>query len=588
MNLLLLPLVFGSFAVAQIQFEAQPNGTQASNQPQGTGSITGKVVNGITGEPIKNASVSAPGAQGKGARPTTDESGQFQLTGLPAMTTSVIASAQAYPGLFGMGMASHVVTLSAGESQSGIVLKLYPGGVITGRIVDDGGDPMSGCNVTAMQAGQQANFGGRSGGRRRGGGNPGSFGAGQTNDRGEYRLSNIAAGRYVLEAQCFENIPVERPFGRRNEDTPRVSRVTWAPMFYPAASTPDEATVTAVLPGAEIAGIDFQMHVATTLSVRGRIVGSAGDENGMAANCQLVPYNGLTPEPRMAQYFNANPSTGAFMPLSVLPGNYRATCTRMADQKAGKFEVGTVDIHVGNEPPEPVTLQLSPGVPVEGILDEPPTQNTQQASPQTGVVNAGTQPSVSLFPNGQPIYGNFPQANVDESGHFELSNVSPGSYIVNVQPRDYRHYVQSITWAQKPVAGNEIEVAPGESGPLRITMGANVGALNVTVEGAPQSGGQTFVYAIPTDRKPDQQSMSPIGIAQGTTTVQSDHMRPGSYNVFVTSSALPATEEVMELFAKLGRSVNIAESSQQSVTLALLDNDAVYQVMINSLQNPAP
>ena len=583
--LLLMSLALWS-AAAQTHFGGSAIPPQPSgNQPQGTGSISGKVVNGVTGEPIKNASVFAPGAQGKGARPTTDESGQFQLTGLPAMSTAVSASAQGYPGLFGMGMATHVVTLNAGESQSGVVLKLYPAGVITGRIVDDGGDAMSGCNVTAMQAGQQSSFGAARFGGRRGGPQP--FGAGSTNDRGEYRLSNISAGRYILEAQCSEMIPVERPFGRRDEQTPPRSPAIWAPVFYPAAATPDDATVTVVLPGSEISGIDFQMHVAMTVPVRGQIAGSAGDQNAMS-NCQLVPYNGPAPEPRMAQHFGVNPSTGAFTPLSVLPGNYRATCTRVTDQKNNKLEVGVADIHVGNEPPEPVTLQLSPGVPVEGVLDEPPTQNPQQqVFQQNGAANNQQQATVSLFPTGQLMFGGIPQANVDESGHFELPNVSPGSWTVNVQPRDFRHYVQSITWAQKPVAGNEIEIAPGESGPLRITMSSNVGTLNATIEGAPQSGAQLFGYAIPTDRKPDQQSLSPIGFAQGNT-LESDHMRPGSYNVFVTAAPLPATEEAMELFAKLGKSVTITEGSQQSVTLTLLDNDALYQAVINSLQNSGP
>ncbi len=52
--------------------------------------------------------------------------------------------------------------------------------------------------------------------------------------------------------------------------------VSYSTMFYPAASTPTEATVVKLASGEERTGLDFQMKLRRTLMVSGTVTGPDG------------------------------------------------------------------------------------------------------------------------------------------------------------------------------------------------------------------------------------------------------------------------------------------------------------------------
>jgi protocatechuate 3,4-dioxygenase beta subunit len=81
------------------------------------------------------------------------------------------------------------ITVAAGEAVKDVEIKFRPAGAITGRVLNEDGEPMANVTVQAMR---YAYIGGK---RRL---NP--EGQAQTNDLGEYRIFNLLPKKYYVRA----------------------------------------------------------------------------------------------------------------------------------------------------------------------------------------------------------------------------------------------------------------------------------------------------------------------------------------------------------------------------------------------------
>jgi len=132
------------------------------------------------------------GGQG-GNRPATltDDQGVFAFTGLPPGGYTVTADkatymSASYPDRGGSlrSSAGRPVMIQGDQTVDNVVVRLYHGGAISGRVVDAHGDPVEFAQVSAMTAS--------------GTGRMGMRGAMQTNDIGEFRIGRLTPGRYIL------------------------------------------------------------------------------------------------------------------------------------------------------------------------------------------------------------------------------------------------------------------------------------------------------------------------------------------------------------------------------------------------------
>ena len=80
-----------------------------------------------------------------------------------------------------------VLTLSAGQELKDLAIHLQAAAVVTGRVTDEDGDPMSNAEVAVLRQLFVS-------GRRR----LEQVGAEHTNDLGEYRIASLAAGSYYV------------------------------------------------------------------------------------------------------------------------------------------------------------------------------------------------------------------------------------------------------------------------------------------------------------------------------------------------------------------------------------------------------
>ena len=149
----------------------------AQGEPADYGSLEGAVINEVTKEPVRKAQVTM--VPGNVPAAITDANGRFAFRNLPPGTYSLHAQHTEFP-LIVSGQAATsplIVTLTAHEKKSDLVMALTPGASINGRVMDEDAKPLPGCSVQTMQF-APGPPGNRLYGTR----------AATSDDRGEYRI----------------------------------------------------------------------------------------------------------------------------------------------------------------------------------------------------------------------------------------------------------------------------------------------------------------------------------------------------------------------------------------------------------------
>ena len=174
--------------------------------PVGISTISGVVLSAATGRPLRNARVqlsgtagplqeSTPGANGSlnlSRMAITDASGRFVFARLAAGRYNLNVARDSYlPFNYGQTRQGRPGTpIVAGDAQQlELAIRLDRGGVVTGTIFDEDGEPLRAVNVQAfrivspsgMKRLQQA-------------------GSARSDDRGGYRLFNLEPGDYLIGA----------------------------------------------------------------------------------------------------------------------------------------------------------------------------------------------------------------------------------------------------------------------------------------------------------------------------------------------------------------------------------------------------
>ncbi|HEX5109134.1 MAG TPA: carboxypeptidase regulatory-like domain-containing protein [Vicinamibacterales bacterium] len=139
--------------------------------------------------PLARAHVSVEWDGGRSDQVTTDDQGRFE-TRVPASRSHLIKVRKA-------GFAPAEIRRGRSATDRRVDLRLAPGAVVTGTVVDRAGAPVAGLTVVARRAAQS--------------GGPALEREADTDDRGEFRIGNLPAGRYELVVNPFKDIHLVTP-----------------------------------------------------------------------------------------------------------------------------------------------------------------------------------------------------------------------------------------------------------------------------------------------------------------------------------------------------------------------------------------
>lgn len=401
-----------------------------------------------TGSPVRRAQVSARSTEGRGGGVTsTDAEGRYEIKELPAGRYTVSASKGSFvPATFGQrrpGEPGSPIDLGDGQTAEKVNFVMSRGSVIAGRVVDDGGEPVSGTQVSAMR------FAFVSGTRRLvpGGGEGGQD---RTDDQGNFRLFGLPPGDYYISANNRNNNMMMPGMNNTEADG-------FAPTYYPGTPNIGEATRITVKAAQEMTGANFALLVARMARIKGRVLNSRGEP--MTAGMLLL----APADPMMGMNFGMNMSNamvagdGTFQFANVAPGRYNLN-VRPNGMPGPGTEFAVMPVTVGNDDLDNLFITTSAGATARGVI----------------VTDDGSVPpfraeTVQIF--GQPFDNNMNMVGgptkVNEDFTFEMTNLFDRRMIRvnigNMGPAVSGWYLKSILLDGADVTDGGIDFAPGRA-----------------------------------------------------------------------------------------------------------------------------
>jgi hypothetical protein len=483
--------------------------------PTGTGVITGRIVALDTGRPIKRARVVVTG----GGRPfstTSDDEGRFRVDTLPAASYTITATKTGYvDGVHGQrrpGAPGTPVAVSDGQQVTGITVGLMRGGVITGHVADEDGDPLAQAIVTVYR--QRFVNGERQ---------LTPAGVDQSDDRGQFRVFGLPPGDYFVSATAggIERLAQQflpmlgLPGGSTAETT------GYAATYYPGVIEPAQAARVRLGPGQEMAGIDFPLQLVALATVRGVVAGGAatvlllpegstgggmgaglvgrggmgaiaggGRGGAMGGGLNAVIGAAVGGALRAGGLRAATQADGSFVIPNVTPGRYTIVARGGAGD-AGATTLTAIQPLTVSGSEMSVALTLAPGVSAGGTV-------TLEAG-GANVPGALTAFRVTLTPLGAaaavPRPGRPPQT--DERGDFRVTDLLPGHYLVTgTAPQGWM--MKAVYVDGRDATDQAIEIGPQGVSGLNVIFTDRVTALSGVVRdgaGAAPAGITVIAFA---------------------------------------------------------------------------------------------
>jgi carboxypeptidase family protein len=444
--------------------------TALSQDPAQTGSIGGVVTDAVTHLPVKKAMVSLNTREIFGGRPNngplssvTDASGAFTISNLTPTRYYVIVQHSNYPQVR-FGMVRKTVDVKAGEKAGPVEVELIPAATVTGHVLDEDGDPMTGCTVEARR------------------GATGFAGSGISNTQvsvedGSYRLYNVPPAKYILSARCRQPAFQARPFSQGPELPPSAA---YPVQYYPATYDAKSAEVVDLAPGSEKAGVEFRMHPAPVTQIRGKYDTSA-DLNGAAVALQLLPAEEKAPVTFPMNVTNPiiDRDKGTFEFQQVFPGSYMLVAFTNSGPDHG---VGAIQrVEVRDRPVETV-VNLRPAMKIEGTVQMEGNANAspgRQVSVQSLGAPSSTHQMTQVFLTQEYQFGfGTPESAVKEDGTFTLPGILPGFYRVNVESPN--GYLKSAWLGTTDVTDSLIDLSAGVPAALRLVISTDTATIRGT------------------------------------------------------------------------------------------------------------
>ncbi|NUR55926.1 MAG: carboxypeptidase regulatory-like domain-containing protein [Acidobacteria bacterium] len=334
---------------------------------------------------------------------------------------------------------------------------------LEGRVVLEDGAPLAGARVEALVSRY-------AGGRH----TLEAAASARTDQHGDFRLTNLAAGRYVIAASAA---PSAGGVG-----------LAYAPTYYPGVSVPGNARIVTIADGASPPRVDIRMTFVPLAHVSGRLSTMDGRPLSSATIAMTpVADNGA---PAFAPSdVSINPD-GTFHFGRVPPGRYQMRARgQIAPNDPALF--ATFSVIVEGRDVDAVVLTLHPGGAIDGQVTIDPAHR-------------GPPPALSSLRVRAPLadgtpFGDVSRGTLDSKGRFALRGVMAGEHQVVVDDLPPSWIVQSVLVRGREVVDEGVEVGEGQQlrgARLVITDRASRVAGRVTDRAAAAANAPVLVYAV--------------------------------------------------------------------------------------------
>ncbi len=441
---------------------AQLGPVRTSQQDSQKYTLTGTVVNSVTGEPVPQALV-----QIGGGAVLTDSDGHFEFDNLPPETTSLQARK---PSFFSEmdashGFAGHNDFVEIGPDTKPVTLKLVPQGVLVGRVTS-GGEPLEDVPVRVIASRIENGYKMWT-----------QTGSGSTNEDGDFRVAGLIPGTYYVSAG--PKVKGLLLGGAQN------LRHSYAEAYYTAATDLAGAAPVEVAAGQQVE-VDFALSTVALFHLSGVV---EGQNPGQFAQLQFMDQDGNASSLPMRM----NPQTGQFDGV-VAAGSYTLKARIYGPNGAGSEAELPISVHSDLSD---IRLVLSPAIfiPIhvrqEDVAPQAPGSRSRTLVPQMvrtvngrRVVTEMPLVYVSLTQHRRSLQNWGTSASMGgnpEKPELAIRDLEPGTYsatITGIRP----WYVASASCGSTDLLTDDLTIVAGvQPPPIEVVLRNDPATISGTV-----------------------------------------------------------------------------------------------------------
>jgi protocatechuate 3,4-dioxygenase beta subunit len=485
------------------------------------------------------------------AKTTTDEDGNYKLTGLAAGRHAVMPMAKAFVVATGSAynQPGQSVNVAEGEAITKIDFALVRGGVVTGRITDGEGHPLIGERVSVVLKDsrsdydrQMTTFGGPKN---------------QTDDRGVYRAYGLGPGNYkVSVGQAASGGGAVSIMGMGGSH--------YVKTFYPSVQEESRATIIEIKEGTEVANIDISVgRSANGFSVSGRVIDA---DSGQPAPNVYIGHSLVNEANQQlsGMNFTGNQSdaNGKFRLEGLRPGHYAVFTFPMGQDNSSYSEPTPFDI--SDSDVTGVEIKLRRGATISGMA----------------VLENNSDPAVAAVLQTVQLYayveakGGAPsdaRGQIGADGSFHLAGLAPGKARIEVQgfptpPKGLSLVRTELDGLEQP-EGIEVTTGANITG-VRLVFAYGTGSIrgDVRIEGGALPDGtnlQLLMRSAPGDGRHFTRSLE----IDARKHFVAENIPPGNYEL--TLRAAMPDPKVPPLFEPVKQTINVSNGAEVQVTLVI-------------------
>ena len=517
---------------------AQDSSTAQTQTATATFRIAGVIVSSTGGNPLAHARITIINDKNPERRQSmvTSEDGRFDFKvgagkyALQGNKRGYIAAAYEQHEQF-----STAIVTGVGLDTENLVLRLAPAAVLSGKILDELGEPVRHATVSLYRED-----------RRVGIGRILKTSADSTDDQGTYEFSSLDAGTYFISVTAkpwYANHPRSSEQGSAESSVDRSLDMAYPITYFGDSTEPDDATPMPIRGGDHLQA-DIHLNPVPALHLLFRVAEN-GERGISVPMLQRPSFDGVdTVQTDGMQQV----SPGVFEINGVAPGRYSVRTPGSGDGNEANEINLTNDGQELNVPGAEAGANIKATVQLAGETKLPP---------HLGIALRNSKMRVVAW------------QEVDAKSELEFQDVAPGKYevLAFAQPKEYS--VARISSTGSDIAGHILTVTAGSS--LAVSLSLVGGAVNV--EGFANRAGKAapgaMVVLVPKDPESHRDLFRRDQSDQdGSFSLRS--VVPGSYTIVAIENGWDldwSRPGVIAHYAEHGKTVTVPGGTQGSMHL---------------------
>jgi Carboxypeptidase regulatory-like domain len=420
--------------------------------------IAGLVVSQTSGTPLSRTRVSivAAGNPRSARWMVTGDDGHFAFQDLSAGKYSLQGARRGFIATTydQHGQFSTAIVTGAGVDTENLVLRLVPTAKLTGKVLDESGEPVRNASVRLFRENHAMGFSQIS-----------PFGWANTDDQGTYEFSPVIPGNYFLSASARPWYAIHPALSTTNAQGAYVDPaldVSYPQTYYSGTTESDSATLIPIKGGDQL---QFDLHLEPVPSLH---LFFHVPENGQGfqwPNLQRRVFDTL--EDSGAEAGGQQEPGGRFEMTGVAPGKYTVHLHGASPQDAGQV----TEINLTKDSQD---------------LDAFPGESLSSLKVSAQMAGEGKLPQQFFIGLRDAHLRNVAFQQADANGEARFDNLAAGKYSIMAVSRTMAYSVVKTSGQGTESSGNGVNVTPGSA--LSVTAVLLGGSTRV--EGFVKRGGK--------------------------------------------------------------------------------------------------